>query len=60
MPTMTVGGTGDDRRSGAVEREGHRLVPVLMTAELFPISGGEQQRVVRAGAETRIETIAWL
>ena len=42
---------GDDRRGRPVQREGHRLVPVLVPVQLFSIAGHEQQRVVGAGAE---------
>ena len=44
-------GAGDDGRRGPVQRERHRLVPVLVAAELFSIAGDEQQRVVGAGAD---------
>ena len=42
---------GEDRRRGAVQRERHRLVAVLVTTELFPVAGDEQQRVVGAGSD---------
>ena len=35
-----------DRRTGAPERDRHRLALVLVTAELLPIAGHEQQAVV--------------
>ena len=43
--------TGEDRRTRAPQRECHRLVPVLMPPELFPVSGDEQQCIVRASPE---------
>ena len=51
MPTTTVRAAGDDRRAGAVQRDGHRLVPVLVPAQLLAVARDEQQRVVGAGAE---------
>ena len=45
------GRAGEDRGPGAVQGEGHRLVPVLVAAQLLAVAGDEQQRVVRAGAE---------
>ncbi|CAG6394505.1 hypothetical protein SCOCK_270086 [Actinacidiphila cocklensis] len=44
-------GAGDDRGAGPVQGHRHRLVPVLVAAELLPVAGHEQQRVVRTGAE---------
>ena len=45
------GGAGEDGRGGAVQGEGHRLVPVLVAAQLLAVAGDEQQRVVGAGAD---------
>ena len=42
---------GEDRRAGGAERDPDRLVLVVVAAQLLPVSGDEQQRVVRAGAE---------
>ena len=50
MPTATVAAlamiAGLARR-----RPGHRLVPVLVPAQLLPIAGHDEQRIVRAGTE---------
>ena len=51
MPSDDGERAGDDGRRRAVQGEGHRLVPVLVTAQLFSIARHEQQRVVGAGAE---------
>ena len=44
-------GAGEDRGRRPVQRERHRLVPVLVAAQLLAISGHQQQRVVGAGAD---------
>ena len=45
------GAAGEDRRAGPVQRDRHRLVPVLVPAQLLAVAGDQQQRVVGAGAE---------
>ena len=44
-------GAGQDGRRRAVQREGHRLVAVLVAAQLLAVAGHEQQGVVGAGAD---------
>jgi hypothetical protein len=44
-------GACDDCRPGAVQRERHRLVPVLMPAQLLAITSHEEQGIVGARAE---------
>ena len=51
MPTMTVAPLAMIAGPGAVQRDGHRLVPVLVPAQLLAVAGDQQQRVVRARAE---------
>ena len=51
---MTVQAGGDDRRAGGAQGERHRLVLVLVLAQLLAVARDEQQRVVGARAETRI------
>ena len=36
--------TGDDGRAGPAQRHRHRLVPVGVPAQFFPVPGDEQQR----------------
>ena len=46
------GGAGrDDRRAGAVQGQGHRLVPVAVLAQLLAVARHQQQGVVRPRAE---------
>ena len=45
------GAAGDDRRAGAVQGQGHRLVPVAVLAQLLAVARDEQQGVVRPRAE---------
>ena len=42
---------GEDRRAGRAERDPDRVVLVVVAPQLLPVSGDEQQRVVRARAE---------
>ena len=42
---------GEDRGAGAVQRERHRLVPVLVAAQLLAVARDQQQGVVGPGAE---------
>jgi hypothetical protein len=41
----------EDRRAGAVQGDRHRLVPVVVPAQLLAVAGDEQQRVVGARPE---------
>ena len=50
-PTTTVEALAKIAGRGAVQRERHRLVPVLVSTQLLSISGDQQQRVVGAGAD---------
>ena len=60
MPTTTVAALAMIAGRGAVQRERHRLVPVLVAAQLLPVAGDEQQGVVGAGAEHQDGQDAWL
>ncbi|HEY6745237.1 MAG TPA: hypothetical protein VI357_05910 [Mycobacteriales bacterium] len=42
---------GQDGRAGPEQRRPHRVVLVLVPAQLLPEPGDDQQRVIRAGAE---------
>ena len=42
---------GDDRGGGPVQRERHRLVPVLVAAQLLAVARHQQQGVVGARPE---------
>ncbi len=44
-------GAGEDCGRGPVEGERHRLVPVLVTAQLLAVAGDQEQCVVGAGAD---------
>ena len=47
----TVARAGDDRRARPVQGQRHRLVPVLVPAQLLAVAGDQQQGVVGARAE---------
>ena len=51
MPDDYGGRAGQDGRRRAVQGERHRLVPVVVTAELFSVARDQQQCVVGAGAD---------
>ena len=44
-------GAGEDRRRGAVQGDGHRLVAVVVAPQLFSVARDEQQGVVGPGAD---------
>ena len=60
MPTTTVAALARIGGRGPVQREGHRLVPVGMPAQLLAVAGDQQQGVVRAGADHQDGQDAWL
>ena len=51
MPAITVEPLAKIAGPGAVQRERHRLVPVLVAAQLLAVARDQQQGVVRPGAE---------
>ena len=45
------GTAGEDRGTHPVQRKGPRLVPVLVSAQLLPVAGDQQQGIVGTGPE---------